>query len=66
MLRAFAKCVGRLSVGRLAQSALGALDSLFKRELLGIVEFFLAGLCLPEELERPIILLIAQVIEAVT
>jgi len=49
--RSFTQSVGKLSVSCLAQAALGALDSLLKRELLGIVEFLLAGFSLAQELE---------------
>jgi hypothetical protein len=65
MMRPLAQGVRRLCVRCHPEAALGALNALLERELLGGGELLLSCLGLAEELEGSLILLIVEVIQPV-
>jgi hypothetical protein len=65
MLGLFAQSVRRPEISCFAQAVLCALDSLFERKFLNIIEFLVSSLGLMQKLERSRIFLITKVIEAI-
>ncbi|HKM53314.1 MAG TPA: hypothetical protein VJY33_07860, partial [Isosphaeraceae bacterium] len=57
--------VGTLATDRLPQTALSAVDSLLELELFRLAELFLPCLCLAEELQSQLVLLIVEIVQAV-
>jgi hypothetical protein len=64
--RSLAHGVGSLGIGGCAQATLRALDPALQGALLGLVELFLARLGIAKEFERPLVLLVIEVIQAIT
>jgi hypothetical protein len=63
--RPLAQRVGSFGVRCLAQATLRTLNALGKRKFFGIVEFLLASLRVPQELEGPLVLLVVEVIQPI-
>jgi hypothetical protein len=64
--RSLAQRIRRLTADRLTKSALGAFDSLFEGELFGIIELLLTSFGFAKINKRTLILLVFDIIEAVT
>jgi hypothetical protein len=63
--RPFADGVWNFGVGRFAQAALRALDASLEGTFFGVVEFFLVRLSLAEEFQRPLVLLVIEIIQTI-